>query len=472
MPASLPAANDAPAANDEQQSGSQNGSLEQGSVQMTGLGVARKRAIESARRVGGRAPAPRPSAAPLPAALTLCRHVERRELPLVHDPLLRALVDTDTPDARAWAAAEDARLAAAAAGGAASSAGGHAGAESGDEADKQALVTLALRCRYIDDEILSIAHALRRALARLSLEAAPGGGGGAGAGGAGAAARRPRIQVILLGAGLDTRPWRLTLGHDVSWFEVDMPDSVAFKHGLLERAGVQTVAPVGTFSGGGAGAGRCGEVARGPAADASMDPGAAAPPRRPRFPLRAGRWAALAADLSAPGLLPRLEAAGWDPSAPTVWVIEGVHYYLQQEAADQLVATIAGASCAAGLGAVCMSACSPAMVRGINAAKRGWKAAAAAAAAPQEGGGSGGAQEWWWQADFPDYEATLGDDPCAALLKAGWEAAHVVTTAELEGAYASARSTRLLPAAVCAAAAAACGGAASEYQVATATLGL
>jgi hypothetical protein len=60
-----------------------------------------------------------------------------------------------------------------------------------------------------------------------------------------------------------------------------------------------------------------------------------APP--PRFPLRAGKWAAAAADLSQPGWLGKLEACGWDAAAPTVWVAEGLSYFLSQEDLDRLV---------------------------------------------------------------------------------------------------------------------------------------
>ncbi len=45
------------------------------------------------------------------------------------------------------------------------------------------------------------------------------------------------------GAGLDTRPWRLVLGHDVNWFEVDQEDMVSFKHHCMERAGMRATAP-------------------------------------------------------------------------------------------------------------------------------------------------------------------------------------------------------------------------------------
>lgn len=48
--------------------------------------------------------------------------------------------------------------------------------------------------------------------------------------------------VRCAGAGLDTRPWRLALGRDVSWFEVDLPSMTSFKHSCMERAGMQAAA--------------------------------------------------------------------------------------------------------------------------------------------------------------------------------------------------------------------------------------
>ena len=39
--------------------------------------------------------------------------------------------------------------------------------------------------------------------------------------------------VVLLGAGLDTRPWRLDLPQDLRWIEVDFPDVLDYKSRLL-----------------------------------------------------------------------------------------------------------------------------------------------------------------------------------------------------------------------------------------------
>lgn len=39
--------------------------------------------------------------------------------------------------------------------------------------------------------------------------------------------------VLSVGCGLDTRPWRLELPPDLRWIEVDFPDVLDYKHGLL-----------------------------------------------------------------------------------------------------------------------------------------------------------------------------------------------------------------------------------------------
>jgi O-methyltransferase involved in polyketide biosynthesis len=48
-------------------------------------------------------------------------------------------------------------------------------------------------------------------------------------------------QVVVLGAGMDTRPWRLQLPPGVAWFEVDRHDVIAAKQQLLQRHGAATV---------------------------------------------------------------------------------------------------------------------------------------------------------------------------------------------------------------------------------------
>lgn len=99
----------------------------------------------------------------------------------------------------------------------------------------------------------------------------------------------------MLGAGMDTRPWRMQLPPGVRWLEVDMPEVVAAKRRQLEQLGVAL------------GARPAGPEATAPAA----------------HPLAAASWTALSTDLGRPGWGAALRAAGLDPRHPTVWVAEG-----------------------------------------------------------------------------------------------------------------------------------------------------
>lgn len=91
-------------------------------------------------------------------------------------------------------------------------------------------------------------------------------------------------QICTLGAGLDTRPWRLSLS-TVDFFEVDFHEIFAFKLPLLAREGAMTTC----------------------------------------------RYHAVEADLSLGNWMDRLQAAGLDPSRPTVWLLEGLTGYLTLE---------------------------------------------------------------------------------------------------------------------------------------------
>lgn len=53
-----------------------------------------------------------------------------------------------------------------------------------------------------------------------------------------AAARSGIRQIVILGAGLDTRAFRMELPEDTRFFELDLPETFAFKEPVLERAGV------------------------------------------------------------------------------------------------------------------------------------------------------------------------------------------------------------------------------------------
>lgn len=100
-------------------------------------------------------------------------------------------------------------------------------------------------------------------------------------------------QVVLLGAGLDTRAFRLDWPPDSVIHEIDTDQVLAFKQAVLDRAGVT------------------------PATD-----------RRP-----------LTADLRHDWAAPLLDA-GFNPAAPTAWLAEGLLLYLPAAAERKLVAAV------------------------------------------------------------------------------------------------------------------------------------
>ncbi len=100
-------------------------------------------------------------------------------------------------------------------------------------------------------------------------------------------------QVVLLGAGLDTRAFRLPWPAETSLYEFDTPELLAFKETVLDRQG------------------------------------AAAACRRTALAIDlTGDWPAL------------LCAAGLDPGQPVAWLAEGLLPYLEGEAADRLLTAI------------------------------------------------------------------------------------------------------------------------------------
>jgi methyltransferase (TIGR00027 family) len=98
-------------------------------------------------------------------------------------------------------------------------------------------------------------------------------------------------QVVLLAAGLDTRAFRLAWPADVTLFEADLPDVLAFKHSVLADARP-----------------RCARTAV--AVDLRND------------------WAT------------DLTSAGFDPGLPTAWLVEGLLIYLTNDEADRLLTVV------------------------------------------------------------------------------------------------------------------------------------
>lgn len=118
-----------------------------------------------------------------------------------------------------------------------------------------------------------------------------------------------KLQVVSLGAGMDTRPWRLELSGDVSWFDVDQPTTVSLKQKLLADAKVATTS--------------------------------AANSENPAFPLLYSSWTPIPLDLSKTNMTDALLTAGFDSSCLTVWVAEALLYYLHIPEACDLLKTLA-----------------------------------------------------------------------------------------------------------------------------------
>ena len=106
-------------------------------------------------------------------------------------------------------------------------------------------------------------------------------------------------QFVILGAGFDTRPYRLAADTPVRSFEVDMPNTLAVKRDMLDAAGID-----------------------------------------------ASKVAFVAADFETEDWLGKLVEAGFDTGRPALFLWEGVLIYLDREAVEDTLRKVA--SCAKG----------------------------------------------------------------------------------------------------------------------------
>lgn len=115
--------------------------------------------------------------------------------------------------------------------------------------------------------------------------------------------RVDRMQLVLVGAGMDTRAFRLAaVDAQVRVFEVDAASVISVKEGLLRDAPAELVAL------------RCASLQR------------------------------VCADVSEPGWDIALENAGFDRALPTVWLLEGLLYYLEEDRVKALLQTVVALS--------------------------------------------------------------------------------------------------------------------------------
>jgi methyltransferase (TIGR00027 family) len=101
-------------------------------------------------------------------------------------------------------------------------------------------------------------------------------------------------QLVVLGAGLDTRAYRPPAGTNLRCFEVDTPRTQAFKRAMLRRAGVDTT-----------------------------------------------RVIFVPADFEREGWLGELVAAGFEPDRPSFFLWEAVTMYLDRQAVERTLREIA-----------------------------------------------------------------------------------------------------------------------------------
>ncbi|WP_279579813.1 SAM-dependent methyltransferase [Fodinicola feengrottensis] len=111
------------------------------------------------------------------------------------------------------------------------------------------------------------------------------------------AVRADLRQIVILAAGLDGRAYRLDLPPDVSVFELDTPDLMAFKAPVVEAAGVRPNGPHSVIG-----------------VDLREDFG------------------------------PALLSAGFEPAERTLWLVEGLLPYLRLADIDLLMARVGGLS--------------------------------------------------------------------------------------------------------------------------------
>ncbi|EPS69460.1 hypothetical protein M569_05305, partial [Genlisea aurea] len=111
-------------------------------------------------------------------------------------------------------------------------------------------------------------------------------------------------QVVLLGAGMDARPYRLGCLRESAVFEVDFPEVLKTKAAILE------------------------------AAVSSGD-------EHHRPTMKAKTLKRVAADLRDGDWLEKLKTSGFEPRKTTVWILEGILYYLSQSHAMNVLKVIA-----------------------------------------------------------------------------------------------------------------------------------
>lgn len=278
-------------------------------------------------------------------------HEASRRRSLAPDPLLLSMLPPSGPEAaRACGLCSGALAATLAAAEA-----GTAKPAPGSRVQPSADLPLAIRGvavdKFVDDELLWLVHSIRKHRLRS--------GGGC-----------ERIQIVDLGCGFGTRPWRLPLSSNVAWFDVDLPAVLEEKARLLTAAGAELHPPEA----------HCDLRGRG-AAQADGNGGEA--PGVAAHPLRAGSYSLVVCHMLKGDLAEALKAQGWDPEQPTIWVAFALIYYLDGRAVNFVMKSVKAASaaapCSAFLGTIMNAGMVEMIQESVAAAAAGAQAEARAA---------------------------------------------------------------------------------------------
>ena len=140
-------------------------------------------------------------------------------------------------------------------------------------------------------------------------------------------------QVVELGAGLSTRPWRLHLPAVLKWFDVDRQDVIDVRENELIKHGaeVDMMSP----------------IRRSQSKNSILESKIGSLDHHSvnvEFPLRCESRSSVAADIGHPNWIKALIAAGFDASKPTVWIMEGLLMYLEPARVDALLKELASIS--------------------------------------------------------------------------------------------------------------------------------
>lgn len=141
-----------------------------------------------------------------------------------------------------------------------------------------------------------------------------------------------KLQVVSLGCGLDTRPWRLEFPEaHVAWFDVDQQPVLDLKAALLQQAGAELHPKILQQQQGSDAYLNSDDSVKQPAHSISCQGDSRS------FPLKCSSYSMVSVDLSSGSWMQELHSAGFEPGTPTLWIAEGLLYYLNPREVMQLL---------------------------------------------------------------------------------------------------------------------------------------